>query len=234
MRASAWKGSPRAGVRRARPSALFLHSGFTRSRVASPSSSRCPRRPPAWRAVARQDQQKGRGWDLLSAGVGTRGPGRAERWPATRTTMRVPENDQAIAPVMVAGVPRTALRLSGDGDQDFLGAVNGSCAAAFALVLLGVGFAALGFGAARETKAGIVEAGELALHGFGDAFGGDRGVNVREVISAQLRARLRWRDGGHGTGSPRTSDRANPARRSLSATGFTRSRLCSPSARLQV
>jgi hypothetical protein len=59
-------------------------------------------------------------------------------------------------------------------------------------------------------------------------------VNVREVISAQLRARLRWRDGGHGTGSPRASDRANPARRSLSATGFTRSRLCSPSARLQV
>jgi hypothetical protein len=107
--------------------------------------------------------------------------------------------------------PRAALRLSGDGDQDFLGAVNGSCAAAFALVLLGVGFAALGFGAAREAKAGIVEAGELALHGFGDAFGGDRGVNVREVISAQLRARLRWRDGA--------SDRANPAKRSLLCPG---------------
>ena len=111
--------------------------------------------------------------------------------------MRMSANDQAIAPVMVAGVPRAALRLSGDGDQDFLGAVNGSCAAAFALVLPGVGFAALGFRAASEAKAGIVEAGELALDGVGDAFGGDRGVNVCEVISAQLRARLRRGDGGH-------------------------------------
>jgi hypothetical protein len=80
------------------------------------------------------------------------------------------------------------LRLSGDGDEDFLGAVNGSCPAAFALVLPGIGFAALGFGAASEAKAGIIEAGELARDGVGDAFGGDRGVNVREVISAQLRA----------------------------------------------
>jgi hypothetical protein len=73
--------------------------------------------------------------------------------------------------------------LSGDGDEDFLGAVNGSCPAAFALILLGIGFAALGFRAAGEAKAGIIEAGELALDGVGDAFGGDRGVNVREVIS---------------------------------------------------
>jgi hypothetical protein len=112
------------------------------------------------------------------------------------------------------------------------GAVNSSCPAAFALILLGIGFAALGFRAAGEAKAGIIEAGELALDGVGDAFGGDRGVNVREVISAQLRARLRLRDGGHGTGSPRASDRASPARRSLSVSGFTRSSaflsLCPP------
>jgi hypothetical protein len=48
-----------------------------------------------------------------------------------------------------------------------------------------------------EEKSGILKAGELALDGIGDPFRGDRGVNVREVIAAQLRARLRGRGGGH-------------------------------------
>ena len=88
------------GVRRARPGALFLLPGSPVPGFPLPLGGRAP----AWRAVARQDREKGRGWDLLSAGVGTRGPGRAGRWPATRTTMRVPANDQAIAPVVVAGL----------------------------------------------------------------------------------------------------------------------------------
>jgi hypothetical protein len=83
---------------------------------------------------------------------------------------------------------------SGNRDQDFLGAINRVFAAAFAFVLLGVGLAALrDFGAASEAKSGILKASELALDGFGDPFLGDRGVHVREVIAAQLRAR----GGGH-------------------------------------
>jgi hypothetical protein len=93
------------------------------------------------------------------------------------------------------------MRRSGNGEKDFLGAIDGVFAAAFAFVLLGIGFASVGgFGAASEAKAGIVEAGELALDGFGHPFRGNRGVNVREVIAAQHRARLRGRGGGHSVG----------------------------------
>jgi hypothetical protein len=99
------------------------------------------------------------------------------------------------APVLVL-IPRAAMRRSGDGEKDFLGAIDGVFAAAFAFVLLGVGFASVGgFGPASEAKAGIVEAGELALDGFDHTFRGDRGVNVREVVAAQHRACRSWR--GH-------------------------------------
>jgi hypothetical protein len=100
-----------------------------------------------------------------------------------------------VAPVLVL-IPRVAMRRSGDGEKDFLGAVNRVFAAAFAFVLLGVGLAALrDFGAASEAKSGILDRGHCALDGLDEAFRGDRGVNVREVIAAQLRARRSWR--GH-------------------------------------
>ena len=69
-------------------------------------------------------------------------------------------------------------------------------------MLLGVGLAAFCVGAASKAEAGIVEAGELALDGVSDAFGGDRGMHEREVIAAQLRTRTRGRDGGHRSVPP--------------------------------
>ena len=84
-----------------------------------------------------------------------------------------------------------------DGDENFGGALDGRFTAAFALVLPGVGFAAVGLRAAAQAEAWIVERGEFALDRFADAIGGDRRMHVREVIVAQLRARPSWRDAGH-------------------------------------
>ena len=83
----------------------------------------------------------------------------------------------------------------GDGDQDFGGAVDGGLPAAFTDILLGVGLAALGFGAAGEAKTGIIEAGQFAFDRLADTLGSDRRVNGREVMAAQLGAR---RDRGDG------------------------------------
>ena len=45
------------------------------------------------------------------------------------------------------------------GDKNFGGAVDGRFTAAFALVLPGIRFAAVGLGSAVETKAWIIERG---------------------------------------------------------------------------
>jgi hypothetical protein len=78
---------------------------------------------------------------------------------------------------------KLVVRLS-DGDENFSGAIDGRFTAAFAWVLLGVGFAALSLRAAVEAKAWVVERGEFALDRFADAIGGDRSMHVREVMLA--------------------------------------------------
>ena len=84
-----------------------------------------------------------------------------------------------------------------DGDENVGGAVDRRFTAAFALILPGVGFAAVGLGAAVQAKSWIVERGGFPLDCLGDAIGGDRRMHVGDVIMAQLRARPGWRDAGH-------------------------------------